>query len=65
MNVPLGRSVGKIGRANVFLCPLSRLHLRKYWARYFSRALKLFVRGTMSSPCILGLTGELRSCSSY
>ncbi len=57
MNVPLGRSVGKIGGADVLFCPLSRLYLRKYWARYFSRALKLFVRGTMSSPRVLGLTG--------
>ncbi len=41
------------------------LLLRKYWARYFVRALKLFVRETMSSSQVLGSKGESRSCNRY
>ena len=51
-DIPLAKYVVPISFAAHY-----SLRLRKYWARYFLHALKLFVRGTMSSPRVLGLTG--------
>jgi hypothetical protein len=58
-DIPLAKPVVPMSFAAYY-----SLRLRKYWAGYFLRALKLFVGGTMS-PRMMGSTGESRSCNRY
>jgi hypothetical protein len=59
-DIPIAKSRAPMGFAAHYSLPL-----RKYWARYFPRGLKLFVRETMSSSKVLGSKGKSGSCCKY